>query len=60
MSLYHQIFTEATGICNPAALVQIENVVRISHPTLDHLSKEELMYEAQIAVEALNMAFSTH
>lgn len=55
MSLYHQIITKATGIYNQALLNEIEAIIRIGTPTLDHLSEEELMYEAQAALEAMQL-----
>lgn len=53
MTGYQPIFSEATGITDPKQLARIEEIVRLEHPTLNHLTRAKLKKEARIAVDVM-------
>jgi hypothetical protein len=52
MSGYAASIIEATG-CKPEDVEQVEEIMRASMPTLDHLTKREFNSLARSAAEAL-------
>jgi hypothetical protein len=53
LSLYQEIISEATGLTEPKIIDEIEDMMRVEHPTLDHLTRAQLIDNARIAHEAL-------
>lgn len=50
---YQSIFSDATGITDPKTLERIEEIVRITYPTLSNVDRKTLEKEARIAVEVM-------
>lgn len=50
MTLYQQLFSEATGITDPIKLNRLESIVREEYSVLDNLTASKLKRVAKIAV----------
>jgi hypothetical protein len=47
--MYTKIIRDATGMTDEHTLEQVEEIMRVKHPTLDHLTREELVDLAKTA-----------
>jgi len=48
LSGYQKIIAEGSG-CSPDEAEKLENIIRVRHPTLDHLTRQELLSLARTA-----------